>query len=69
MGLNVSTILVLVLVIVEVKLGFGCIRGDDYRFAARSVACCFVQCVRFVVGCWFAVSLCVTVSFDELVQC
>jgi hypothetical protein len=24
---------------------------------------------RFLVGCWFAVSLCVTVSFDEFVQC
>lgn len=24
---------------------------------------------RFLVGCWFAVSLCVTVSFDQFVQC
>ena len=29
----------------------------------------FELCVRFLVGCWFTVSRCVTVSFDWFVQC
>jgi hypothetical protein len=40
------------------------------RFADVSDAfCVFEYSVRFLVGCWFTVSRCVTVSFDWFVQC